>query len=71
MSQRYVLDSYAIIALLRDEKGAKRLSELLNSASEGKREVFMNEVNLGEVYYILYRNWGREIAQQNMTMLLE
>ena len=57
----YVLDSFAVLALLEDEAGAEELAKLL----EDERNTFwMSVVNLGEVYYIVAREHGVQRAQQ-------
>ena len=57
------LDAWAMLAWLQDEKPASdRVQELLNLAEEGKAELVMNLINLGEVYYRLIRSKGEEVA---------
>jgi len=52
-----------MLAWLQDEKPASdRVQELLNLAEEGKAELVMNLINLGEVYYRLIRSKGEEVA---------
>lgn len=50
--RHYVLDSFALVAHLRDEPGSQRVTELLRDASRGQNELFMCLVNLGEVHYL-------------------
>ena len=47
---RVVLDSYALLSYLLHEEGAERVRDLLRKAEERDVEVYMNVVNLGEVY---------------------
>ena len=54
----YILDSFAIIAYLNDEEGADRVEELLNEAGKGRINLFMHSINLGEVFYIVFREEG-------------
>jgi ribonuclease VapC len=56
----YVLDSFAMLALLGGEPGGDRVSELLREAQEGTVRLLMTWVNVGEVAYIVERRWGRE-----------
>jgi ribonuclease VapC len=56
LPERYVLDSYAILALLRDEQGAERVKAVLREAQAGQAQAAMN---LGEVAYIVERRWGQ------------
>ncbi|EQD29879.1 PilT domain-containing protein, partial [mine drainage metagenome] len=58
----YVLDSYAVLALLSDEAGAAKVGELLN---DKRNRFWMSVVNLGEVYYIVARSSG-DIAAEDL-----
>ncbi|MFA4668136.1 type II toxin-antitoxin system VapC family toxin [Pyrococcus kukulkanii] len=69
--ERVVLDSYAILTYLLNEKGAKRVEELLNKARNGEVKVYMNVVNLGEVYYIIARRKGVDVADFIIANLLK
>lgn len=52
MSTRYVLDSSALLAFLRDEPGAQTVEDVLVQEAA---EVFMSVINLGKVVYIVQR----------------
>jgi len=58
----YVLDACALIALITDEAGADTVSEIINSAYRGEANVFLNKLNLLEVYYGDYRVHGKTAA---------
>lgn len=51
MKKRSLLDSFAVLAMLKKEAGHRRVVGLLQEAREGKVEVLMNQINVGEVYY--------------------
>lgn len=51
----YILDTFAVIAYLNDEEGADKVEELLNKAKEGKIKLFMHAINLGELYYNIFK----------------
>jgi len=53
-----VLDSHALLKLLRDEPGADTVSQLLEKASQRDQPVHMTEVNYAEVQYIVRRKDG-------------
>jgi predicted nucleic acid-binding protein len=55
-----VLDSFALLAYLRDEDGAGFVQELLEKASRRDAPVLMTEVNYAEVKYIVLRKDGKE-----------
>ena len=53
-----VLDSHALLKLLRDEPGAETVSLLLEKAGQRDQPVHMTEVNYAEVQYIVRRKDG-------------
>lgn len=53
--KRIVFDSYAFIALFRNESGGEFVNELLSKIANGEAEGYMSSVNLGEVYYMMVR----------------
>ena len=53
-----VLDSHALIALLRDEPGAEGVAHILERAGQRDLPVHMTEVNYAEVQYIIRRKDG-------------
>lgn len=53
-----VPDSHAILKFAQDEGGADRVEAFLTEAEEGKIKAFVNEINLGEIYYITARRMG-------------
>ena len=59
MSDSYVLDSFAILALLGKEVGSDEVSDLLRQTQAGKVQTVMTWVNMGEVAYIVERRWGK------------
>jgi predicted nucleic acid-binding protein len=59
VSDSYVLDSFAILALLGKEVGSDEVSDLLRQTQAGKVQTVMTWVNMGEVAYIVERRWGK------------
>lgn len=53
-----VLDSYALLAYLRDEPGAEKVQAILEKAEAKGNSVLMTEVNYAEVKYIVLRKDG-------------
>jgi Predicted nucleic acid-binding protein, contains PIN domain len=51
MVDKYVLDSFALMALFQDEPGAARVQGLLESADKEDCELYVSVINLGEVLY--------------------
>ncbi len=53
-----VLDSHALLKLLRDEPGAEAVSLILEKAGQRDQPVHMTEVNYAEVQYMVRRKDG-------------
>jgi predicted nucleic acid-binding protein len=47
-----VLDSFALIAFLAKERGFGKVRTLLHEARVSDEPLLMNEINIGEVYYL-------------------
>jgi len=59
-----VLDAYAILAFLEDEPSADQVRNLLLRAEEGKAQLAMTVVNLGEVWYAIARSGSQDLADR-------
>ena len=53
-----VLDSYAILAFLFQEKGSEKVAELLEKAAETDKTLFIVSPNWAEVRYMVERKVG-------------
>ena len=53
-----VLDSHALLVLLRDEPGAETVAAILDEAGQRDQPVHMTEVNYAEVQYMIRRKDG-------------
>ena len=69
MSDVYVLDSFAVLALLGNEPGSQEVSEVFQKAQKCLAQVLMSWVNLGEVAYIVERRWGKEKVFQMLGIM--
>lgn len=69
MSERVVLDSFAILALLGKEAGSDEVSRLMRQAQEEELRLLMSWVNVGEVAYIVERRWGKSQLYQVLGIL--
>ncbi len=58
MVKKYVLDSFALLALLGKEAGSDLVADLLQQTQSGKVQIQITWVNGGEVAYIVERRWG-------------
>ena len=60
----FVLDACAMLAVLSNEAGADVVEEKYEKAASGKAVLTINKINLLEVYYNLYRTYGKERADE-------
>ncbi|NWF56095.1 MAG: type II toxin-antitoxin system VapC family toxin [Syntrophaceae bacterium] len=67
MSGKRVLDSYALLAYLKKEDRYEKVKNLLGSKGA---VVLMNEINLGECFYILARERGMDQADYFLHTIL-
>ena len=64
----YIIDACALIAYLREEKGAGKLKKILKNHNN---RLLMHSVNLGEVYYCSFRTSGKEKADELFEDILK
>lgn len=62
MSDLYVLDACALIALLRNEEGSDIVEGIIKRALNDGATIIMNKLNLLEVYYDTCRLYSRDTA---------
>ena len=65
----YVLDSSAFLTLFEDEKGAETVQELLELAKKEELAIFVCFATFTEVFYITFREQGREEAQKRVKLV--
>ena len=65
----FVLDSFAVLALLENEKGAVRVQNILKLAQSGEAQVYLSIINVGEILYITERERGLPLAQKTLATL--
>ena len=70
MSRRKLLDSFALLSYLNKETGFEKVREALAEAQVSDGSVLMNEVNVGETYYVLHRQRGVEEAEYFLETVL-
>ena len=69
--ETFVLDTFAIVAFFRNEKGADDVEKLLLDALKGEHQLYMCSYNTGEVYYSIWRKNGKTIADECLKKLLQ
>ena len=65
-----VLDSYAVLAFLFNEKGSEKVVELFEKAAESDKVLFITAPNWAEVRYIVERKVGAGKWQETRAKLL-
>ena len=66
---RFVLDSFALLALFQDEPGAAQVDELVMKARKGQVELVLTLINYGEVLYNIEREQGIEQAKKTVAII--
>lgn len=59
---KIVVDAHVLLRFLQDEEGAEIVEQHLKKAHMGEVNLYMSEINLGEVYYMTVRRIGVEPA---------
>ena len=57
-----VLDSFALIGYLENETFSAKVEKLLKQARQGKIQIYLHAIHLGEVYCITLREQGQDLA---------
>ncbi|GHU76147.1 hypothetical protein FACS189461_3370 [Spirochaetia bacterium] len=60
----YILDACALLAVLAMEKGADTIRNLFQDAVDQRAVLIMNKLNFLEVYYKIYRAYGKTEADK-------
>jgi len=67
VKKKILLDSFALLAYLQQEDGYEKVKNLLSS---DKTLLLMNDINIGETFYILAKKRGLEKAEYFLTVIL-
>ena len=71
MKKKRLLDSFALLAYLNKEDGFEKVRRVLADAQKSSLAVLMNELNVGETYYIIHRKRGYEQAEYFLGPVLK
>ena len=64
-----ILDASALMVYLEKESGYEKVKDMLVKAAQTNQELLMTTINLGEVYYVLHREYGGEQAAEILQMI--
>lgn len=65
----YCLDTYAVLAFIGGEAGAEVVEKAPEEAQANRAELYMSTVSLGELYNVISREKGFEIANRKYVEL--
>lgn len=70
MTQRFVLDAWALLAFLqKEEPAAGRIRQLLEEAALEQTQLFISIINLGEVFYRIGKIKGETNALETLDQI--
>ena len=69
VKQGSLLDSWALIAYLSGDRRGAAVRDLLRSADAAGERLLMNEINIGEVYYLVARRRSPAAAETFLQTL--
>ena len=67
MKQKSLIDSFALLAYLKQESNYQKVEDLLSSK---ETQLLMNDINIGETFYILARERGLDQAEYFINAIL-
>ena len=67
MKRKSLIDSFALLAYLKQENNYRKVENLLSSK---ETQLLMNDINIGETFYILARERGLEKAEYFINAIL-
>ena len=62
MNNIFIMDACALIASLGNEDGANVVRDIMEQAINNEAIIIMNKLNFLEVYYNVYREYGKDAA---------
>ncbi len=64
-----VLDSYALMVLFHQEHGYVHVERVLAKAKEHQHDLKITNINVGEIFYSIYKSNGSQAAQQALILI--
>lgn len=71
MSNIFILDACALIALFAGEQGAEKIKKIIQDAIDGNVIVKINQINLLEVYYRICNVYNQDRANKAIEKIKE
>jgi len=67
----FVLDACALLSVLAMEKGAENIRNLFQKTVDRQAELIMNKINFLEVYYKIYKAYGKKEADNLLKTMMQ
>ena len=67
MKKKSLIDSFALLTYLKQESNYQRVEDLLSSK---ENQILMNDINIGETFYILAKERGLDQAEYFINAIL-
>ncbi len=67
--RRSLLDSFAMLAFLNRERGFEKVRSLLRTARASSEPLLMNEITIGEAYYVTAKDRSMDHAEEFLRRL--
>ncbi|MEP7323621.1 MAG: PIN domain-containing protein [Saprospiraceae bacterium] len=68
---RYVFDSFAIIALFKEESGYELVKDCLIKITNNEASGYISAINVGEIFYMMCRKSNIKIANEAIQDLMK
>lgn len=65
----YVLDTSALLSLLRDEEGAQEVEDILKASEASRSRTYLPFMSLMELEYVALRERGRAATEQVLRLI--
>ena len=69
MSEKLVLDSFALVSLFHKEAGWQRVQAALYAQGKARTKALLNWINWGEFFYVVKRRAGGAKAEEALRLL--
>jgi predicted nucleic acid-binding protein len=66
-----VVDAFPLLVLIRKQNGWEWVRDIVDEATDGGFPHLVSLINLGEVYYMMLREYGEELAQKMLEGILD
>ena len=68
---KFVLDACALLSFIYNEPGCDVVQKALEQADSGSIKLYMNKLNLLEVFYDIRRSKGMDVAENYYSVVLD